>query len=193
MHMFEESLVPLTDLGPNHLRLPDIHALAGAEAARWYAAYTNARHEKCVQKQLQERHIAHFLPTYHTVRLWKDRRKELEFPLFPGYIFVQITGPDRLRVLQVPGVVRFVSFNGRPAALEDIEIESLRNALATGIRAEPHPYLKVGRRVRVKRGPLAGVEGILVRKKDKFRVVISVDLIMRSVATEVEATDVESF
>ena len=158
---------------------------------RWYAAYTCARHEKRVSKQLQERRIDSFLPTYHSVRRWKDRRKELDLPLFPGYVFVHLAGDDRMRVLQVPGVVRFVSFNGRPAPLDNSEIESLRNGIANGVHAEPHPYLKVGRPVRVKHGPMAGTEGILVRKKDKFRVVISVGLIMRSVAVEVQASDLE--
>lgn len=159
--------------------------------ARWYAVYLNARHEKHVTKQLEDRCIDNFLPTYRSVRRWKDRRKELDLPLFPGYVFVYFAECDRLRVLQVPGVVRLVSFNGRPAPLENQEIDSLRNALATGVYAEPHPYLKVGRRVRINRGPLAGMEGILVRKKDTFRVVISLDLIMRSVATEVQTTDIE--
>ena len=163
----------------------------GTEKLRWYATYTNARHEKYVSRQLSERGIECYLPTYHSVRRWKDRRKELDLPLFPGYVFVYLSIKDRLRVVQIPGVVRFVSFSGSPAPLESQEIESLKNALSSGIDAEPHPYLKVGRRVRVKHGPLAGMEGILVRKKDKFRVVISLDLIMRSVAAEVEVPDLE--
>ncbi len=111
--------------------------------------------------------------------------------LFPGYVFVHLDLKDRLRVLQIPSVARFVSFNGQPAALPDAEIEVLINGLAKGVRAEPHPYLKVGHRVRVKHGPLAGTQGILVRRKDKFRVVLSIDLIMRSVAVEVDESDVE--
>lgn len=125
------------------------------------------------------------------MRQWKDRRKEVALPLFPGYVFVCLVDNERRRVLQIPGVVRFVSFNGRPAPLDDTEIESLKRAIVAGVVAEPHPYLKIGRRVRIKRGPLAGMEGILVRKKDKYRVVISLDLIMRSVATEVEVSDLE--
>jgi len=159
--------------------------------SRWYAAYTCSRHEKHVSRQLRERQIDCFLPLYQSVRRWKDRRKEVEFPLFPGYVFVHIGEAERLRVLQVSSVVHLVTFNGRPAPLEDHEIESLRNGIANGICPEPHPYLKVGRRVRVKYGPLAGVEGFLVRRKDKFRVVISIDLIMRSVAAEVQVADLE--
>lgn len=158
---------------------------------RWYAAYTCARHEKHVSRQLEEKSIRSFLPLYRSVRRWKDRRKELELALFPGYVFVHIGLEDRLRVLQIPSVVRFVSFAGHPAALGDGEIESLRNGVANGVCAEPHPYLRAGQKVRVKHGPLAGAEGILVRKKDKCRLVINIDLIMRSVAAEVDAADLE--
>jgi transcription antitermination factor NusG len=159
--------------------------------SRWYAAYTCSRHEKHVRKQLEERDIRCFLPVYRGVRRWKDRRKELELALFPGYVFVRIGPEDRLRVLQIPSVVRFVGFGGCPAALEDDEIESLRSGVAHGARVEPHPYLRVGRKILVKRGPLAGTAGILTRKKDKYRVVLSIDLIMRSVAVEVDAADLE--
>src|SRR5580704_18360785 len=144
--------------------------------AHWYAAHVCSRHEKQVARQLEERHVSCFLPVYRSVRRWKDRRKELDLVLFPGYVFVHLDLKDRLRVLQVPSVVRFVSFNGQPAALPDAEIEVLVNGLAKGVRAEPHPYLSVGHRVRV---------------KDKFRVVLSIDLIMRSVAVEVDEADVE--
>jgi transcription antitermination factor NusG len=157
--------------------------------SRWYAAYTCARHEKQVRKQLEERDIRCFLPVYRSVRHWKDRRKELDLALFPGYVFVHIGAEDRLRVLQTPSVVRFICFDGRPAALGDDEIDSLRRGVAKGARVEPHPYLTLGRKVRVKHGPLAGTEGILTRKKDKFRVVLSIDLIMRSVAVEVNEAD----
>jgi transcription antitermination factor NusG len=159
--------------------------------SHWYAAHVCSRHEKQVARQLEERRVDCFLPVYRSVRRWKDRRKELDLVLFPGYVFVHLDLKDRLRVLQIPSVVRFVSFNGHPAPLPDAEIEVLVNGLAKGIRAEPHPYLKVGHRVRVKYGPLAGTQGILVRRKDKFRVVLSIDLIMRSVAVEVDEADVE--
>jgi transcription termination/antitermination protein NusG len=158
---------------------------------RWYATHVCSRHEKQVLSQLQERKISCFLPVYRSIRRWKDRRKELELVLFPGYVFVQIDLKERLRVLQLPSVVRFVSFNGQPAPLQDSEIEVLSKGLASGIRAEPHPYLKVGQRVHIRSGPLAGANGILVRRKDNFRVVLSIDLIMRSVAVEVDEADIE--
>jgi transcription antitermination factor NusG len=168
-------------------------ALPGVEPSpsHWYAAYTCSRHEKYVAKQLEERRIECFLPLYRSWRRWKDRRKQIALALFPGYVFVRMVLPERLRVLELPGVVRLVSFNGQPAPLPEQDIEALRNGLNERIHAEPHPYLRVGRRVRVMHGPLAGTEGILVRKKHKFRLVISLDVIMRSVAIEVDAADVE--
>jgi transcription antitermination factor NusG len=160
-------------------------------SAQWYAAYTCVRHEKLVGRQLDERRIEHFLPLYRSVRQWKDRRKEIDLPLFPGYVFVRVAVQERLRVLQLPGVVRFVSFNGAPAILPGQDIETLRSGLARHIYAEPHPYLRVGRRVRVVRGPLMGVEGIVFRKKDRLRIVISIDVIMRSIAVELDAADLK--
>jgi transcription antitermination factor NusG len=157
----------------------------------WYAAYTLANHEKRVMQQFTERSVEHFLPLYESTRIWKDRRVKLQLPLFPGYVFVRLALRDRLRVLQVPSVVRLVGFNGHPAALPDKEIEALRTSVVMQLRAEPHPYLTVGRRVRIKSGPLAGVEGILVRKKNAFRVVLSLDFILRSAAVEVDASDIE--
>jgi transcription antitermination factor NusG len=160
--------------------------------AQWYAAYTNARHEKVVAHQLLERHIETFLPVYRNRRRWNDRRKLVELALFPSYVFVKIDPVEKLRVLQVAGVVHLVSFNGRLAALPEQEITALRNGLDHDIYAEPHPYLRVGRRVRVIRGPMMGAEGILQRKKDKYRVVLSVDVLMRSVAVEVDGVDLQA-
>jgi transcription antitermination factor NusG len=161
------------------------------DEGRWYALYTCPRHEKRVVQQIEQQRISCFLPLYRSVRRWKDRRKELELALFPGYVFVRIALQDRLRVLQLASVVRFVSFNGHPVPLPPVEMEALMSGLTSGVRAEPHPYLTVGRRVKVKHGPLAGSQGILVRRKDKFRVVLSLDLIMRSVAVEVDEADIE--
>jgi transcription antitermination factor NusG len=158
---------------------------------RWYAAYTCANHEKSVRDQLGQRSVESFLPVYETARRWKDRRVRLELPLFPGYIFVHLALRDRLRVLQTPSVVRLVGFGDRPAALPDQEIEALRQGLMCEMRMEPYPYLKVGHRVRVRNGPLQGMEGILVRKKNGSRFVISLDLILRSVAVEIDVGDLE--
>jgi transcription antitermination factor NusG len=173
-------------------KMPDAMLQPGVPANQpWFAAYTCARHEKHVARQLRERQIDCFLPLYRTLRRWKDRQKQIDSPLFPGYVFVRFAHQERLRVLQVSGVVHLVTFNGEPAALDDGEIESLRRGMANGLCAEPYPYLKVGRRVRVKYGPLAGTQGFLVRRKDKYRVVLSIDLIMRSIAAEVPIADLE--
>ncbi len=158
---------------------------------RWYAAYTCPNHEKRVRDQLEQRSVESFLPVYETLRRWKDRRMRLELPLFPGYVFVHLALRDRLRVLQTPSVVRLVGFGGHLAALPDQEIEALRHGLTREMRMEPYPYLKVGRRLRVRSGPLQGLEGILVRKKNASRFIISLDLIMRSVATEIDIAELE--
>jgi len=156
---------------------------------RWYAAYTCAQHEKRVAAELGMREVEHFLPLYSSVRRWKDRRVTLELPLFPGYVFVRLALRERLRVVQIPSVVRLVGFNGLPTALPDEEMEILRKGICQSLRAEPHPFLTVGRRVRIIRGPFAGLEGVVKRKKSGMRVVVSLELIQRSVAVDVDATD----
>ena len=156
----------------------------------WYAAYTCANHEKRVASEIETRGVEHCLPVYSSVRRWKDRRVNLELPLFPGYVFVRLALRDRLRVLQVPSVVRLVGFNGLPAALPDEEMEILRMGLSARLRAEPHPFLTVGRRVRIISGPLSGLEGVLKRKKNSLRMVVSLGLIQRSVAVDVDIADV---
>lgn len=158
---------------------------------RWYAAYTCAHHEKRVREQLEQRSLESYLPVYEAVRRWKDRRMRLQLPLFPGYVFVRMALVDRLRVLQVPSVVHLVGFNGHLAALPDAEIEGLKNGLAGGVHAEPHPFLTAGRRVRIKAGPLEGREGILLRRKGSLRVVLSIDLIQRSIVVDVDVADVQ--
>jgi transcription antitermination factor NusG len=149
------------------------------------------RHEKRVTQQIEAHQIECLLPLYKSIRRWKDRRKGLELPLFPGYVFVRLALRDRLGVLQAPGVVHLVSFQGRPAALPDAEIEVLRSGLSGDLRSEPHPYLAVGRKVRVRSGAVAGMEGILVRRKQRFRVVLSINLIQRSVDIKVDEADIE--
>ena len=152
----------------------------------WYAIHTRSRHEKVVAEQLKQRDVDHFLPLYESLRKWKNGRFKIQLPLFPGYLFVRILLDARKLVVQVPGVVGLVGFKGVPAPLPHTEIETIRFALEKGVQAQPHPYLKVGSRVRIKAGPLAGLNGILARKKGQRRVVVSVDLIMRSIATDVD-------
>ena len=156
----------------------------------WYAAYTASRHEKRVAEQLQERSIDHFLPLYETIHRWKNGRHRVQLPLFPGYVFVHIALRDRLPVLTIPGLVRLVGFSGVPFPLPEQDIEAMQNALNSGVAAEPYPYLTVGSRVEISNGPLQGMKGILLRRRNKFRIVLSLDLIMRAMVVEVEAADV---
>ena len=156
----------------------------------WYAAYTSSRHEKTVAEHLRQREVECFLPLYETVRRWNNGRHRVQLPLFPSYVFVRMEMHNKLRVLQVPGLVQLVTFQGSPAALPDAEVETLRSALTAGVLAQPYRYLNVGSKVEVCRGPLQGMRGILLRHQGQFRVVISVEMIMRSIVVEVDASDV---
>jgi transcription antitermination factor NusG len=169
----------------------ELTAQSAPSEAGWYAAYTCPRHEKFVAHQLAERQIGSFLPLYSSVRRWKDRRKRLELPLFPGYVFVQMTEKNRLEVLRLPGVVQFVCFRGKPAPVASSEIEALRRGTTGSIVVRPHPYLQAGRKVRISNGPLVGTEGIFLRRKHQTRLVISISLIQRSVSMEIGESDVE--
>jgi transcription antitermination factor NusG len=157
----------------------------------WYAAYTRANHEKGVARQLHLRSFEYFLPLYEKISRWKDRRVKIQLPLFSGYVFVRMVLEERLRLLQIPSVVRLVGFNGIPTPLSDADMEAMRSGLAGVVHSEPYPYLRVGRRVRLRSGPLQGLEGILLKKKSGCRFVVSLELIQRSIAVEVEATDID--
>jgi transcription antitermination factor NusG len=160
---------------------------------KWFAVYTSPRHEKRVAQYFNVREIEHYLPLYHPRHKWNSGSTvTLDLPLFPGYIFVRIDRSERVRVLEVPGVLTFVGgTGGKPAALPDAEIDALRSGLSLR-RAEPHPLLTVGQRARIRSGALAGMEGVVVRQKGSLRVVLTVDLIMQSVAVEVNGTELEA-
>jgi len=158
---------------------------------RWFAVYTRSHHERTCANQMSRRSIDHFFPTYEAVRRWKDRPRRLSLPLFPGYVFVRISFDQRRSVLVIPGVVQIVGFGDRPAPIGDDEIENLRRILSQGATAEPHRYLAVGQNVRISRGLLAGLEGVLVRKKGRLRLLISIELIRQCATIEVDAADVE--
>jgi transcription antitermination factor NusG len=163
---------------------------ASSPMPHWYAAYTCANHEKRVASELKARDIEHFLPLYGCLRRWKDRRVQLELPLFPGYIFVRLALSNRLRVVQIPSVVRLVGFGGLATAMPDTEMEILRSGLGQSLCAEPHPFLTIGRRVRINGGPFAGLTGVLKRRKNRFWVIVSIDLVQRSMIVNVERPDV---
>ena len=156
-------------------------------APGWWAIYTRHQHEKLAADSLAYRGFEVFLPVYSCLRRWSDRVKELSLPLFPGYLFLRRGLGPQLPILTTPGVSGLVGFAGEPAVVSDAEIESVRQVLAKGVHVEPHPFLKCGDWVRVNGGPLEGMEGILVRNKSQFRLVLCVDLVQKSVAVEVDA------
>jgi transcription termination/antitermination protein NusG len=161
-----------------------------ATGARWYAVYTCARHEKRVAEQMERRRLNGFVPVYRATHRWKDRRKEVVLALFPSYVFVHVALQDRLRVLEIPGVVNIVGSQGKPIPLPEEQIEPFRRASGS-VQMSPHPFLQTGHRVRLRRGPMAGLEGILLRRREGLRLVVSIEILMRSVAVEVGESDVE--
>ena len=162
------------------------------EGSPWWALYTRHQHEKQVADTLLYKGFEVFLPAYDSVRRWKDRRKVLSLPLFPGYVFVRGTSDRKLGILSTPGVHMIISRGDQAAAIPESEIEAIRRVVEGKFSAEPHPYLNCGDRVRVTRGALTGIEGVLVRKKNLFRLVLSVDMLAQSVCVEIDAADVEA-
>jgi transcription antitermination factor NusG len=159
---------------------------------KWFAVYTISRHEKRVAQHLTQRQIEYYLPLYRSERKWSDgSRVTLELPLFPGYLFVHIKRTERVRVLDVPGALAVVGGTGRePVAMPDEAIDALRTGLHMR-RVEPHPLLTVGQKARIRSGALAGMEGVVVRWKNSFRVVLTLEHIQRSIAVEVGGDDLE--
>jgi len=154
----------------------------------WYALQVRSRKESYVASQIQGQGIDCLLPTYKSLRKWSDRVKELEQPLFPGYLFCRFDFQNRRPVITTPGVLQIVGYGRTAIPVSDEEIQALQLALSSGVPKQPWPYLEVGQRVRVNYGTLSGLEGILVNLKGDHRVVLSVTLLQRSVAMEVEAT-----
>jgi transcription antitermination factor NusG len=161
------------------------------DVSSWWALYTRHQHEKAVADMLSAKGFDVFLPLYESTRRWKDRRKVLSLPLFPCYLFVRGGLDRRLHVVSTPGVHMILYRGEQVAIIPEPEIEAIQRAVAGSNRVEPHPFLKCGERVRVMRGALEGVEGILVRKKNLCRLVLSVAMLAQSVAVEVNAWDVE--
>jgi transcription antitermination factor NusG len=157
----------------------------------WYAVYTRHQHEKTVAQILNNKGFETLLPLYSASRRWADRTKLLFLPLFPCYVFINASLERRLAIMMTPGVHALVSNAGQPAAIPPEEIDAVRRAVESGARVEPHPLLKCGDWVRVKGGLLAGIEGILVRKKNVYRLVVSVEMLGKAVAVEVDAFLVE--
>jgi transcription antitermination factor NusG len=154
----------------------------------WNALHTRYQHERKVEALLSAKGFQTFLPTYESTRRWKDRNKRGEEALFPGYLFVANASEDRLHVVATPGVCAIVSVAGAPATISNQEIEAIRKTVSNPAKVEPHPYLNSGDQVEVQWGPLAGVEGILIRKRDSYRLVVSVEILGRAAAVEIDAS-----
>jgi transcription antitermination factor NusG len=167
--------------------VPDMYLVSN-----WFAVFTSPRHEKRVQQHLSQRDVEHYLPIYRSQRKWRNGLKVvLDLPLFPGYIFVRIKRTERVRILEVPGVLAIVGGTaGAMARLPAAEVEALRSGLHLR-QAEPHPLLTIGQRARIRSGALAGLEGIVVRKKNSLRFVLTMDLIMQSIAVDVNGEELE--
>ena len=164
-----------------------------ANPAQWYAVQTRSRFEKAVCAELQRKGLEPYLPTVQEVHEWKDRKKLVELPLFSGYLFARLADVNaaRLPILKTAGVVQILGTGGAMVPVPDLEIESIRLVLSSGNPCWPYPMLREGKWVRIRRGPLAGVEGRLVRIKKQCRLVLSVELLAQAIATEVDARDVE--
>lgn len=174
--------------------MKNVRAVSGSiqDESHWWALYTRHQHEKVVAQILASKGFEVFLPVYESIRRWKDRNKTLSLPLFPCYVFVRGGLSRRSMVVTTPGV-HTILYNGeRIAVIPNEEIDSIRRAVDGPFRVEPHPFLRCGERVRVTRGSLEGVEGVLLRKKSLYRLILSVDMLAQSVAVEIDASDVES-
>jgi transcription antitermination factor NusG len=168
-----------------------IQSVTSCDDSPWWALYTRHQHEKTVADMLSAKGFEVFLPLYDSMRRWKDRQKLLTLPLFPCYVFVRGGLNRRLQVVTTPGVHMILSHGESVAVIPESEIQAIRQTIEGPFRVEPHPFLKCGERVRVIRGTLQGVEGILVRKKNLSRLVLSVSMVAQSVAVEIDALDVE--
>lgn len=167
---------------------------ATSDQESWYAVQTRARHERVVVQRFQEKGLPTFLPLYTELRKWSDRWKSVELPLFSCYVFVKImaTNEDRLRVLRTDSVFDFVGTPRQGTPIPDEQIDAVRTIVGERMNWETYPFLKIGQRVRIRSGSLAGVEGILVSRNGKRSVVVSVDAIQRSLAVRVEGYEIEA-
>jgi transcription antitermination factor NusG len=154
----------------------------------WFALRVRSNYEHVTALHLRDRGFEEFSPTYKTERQWSDRKKQIDLPLFPGYVFCRLNPEDRLPVLTVPGTVGLVGFGKGPAAVPDHEIESVRRMIGSGLLVAPWPFLEVGQTVLIERGPLTGVEGIIQEVKKTFRLVVSIPMLQRSVSAEIDRT-----
>jgi transcription termination/antitermination protein NusG len=159
----------------------------------WYAIWTRSRHEQVVREQIVRKHYDAFLPTIPRWSRWKDRKKKIDWPLFPGYCFARFNPEETLAILKCAGVVNIVSFEGKPAPIPEHEIDSIRRLVESDLQYDPCPLIREGMMVEVKHGALTGVVGRLVRKGAHARLILSVELIGQGVSVEVDAADVKPY
>ncbi len=162
-------------------------------SASWYAVWTRSRHEKAVEEHLARKDVEVFLPTISRWSRWKDRKKRIDWPLFPGYCFARFDPGNLLTIVSSPGVANVVSFEGKPASIPDEEIEGIRRLVMSGLQYDPCPFIKEGSLVEVIHGPLKGVVGRLEKKASHARLVLSVNLIGRAVSVTIDAADVRQY
>jgi len=163
------------------------------DGARWFAIWTRSRHEQVVRDQIERKHLDAFLPTITRWSRWKDRKKRIDWPLFPGYCFARFNPDESLAVLKCTGVVKIISVDGKPAPIPEHEIEGIRRLIESDLQYDPCPLIREGMMVEVTHGALKGVVGRLVRKGAHARLVLSVDLIGQGVSVEVDAADVHAY
>ena len=182
----------MNDVYPDRdLRAPSVQPPA---LSQWFAIWTRSRHEQVVREQLERKRVEAFLPTITKWSRWKDRKKKIDWPLFPGYCFARFDPGDTLPILKCTGVVNIVSFEGKPAPIPEYELESIRLLVASELQYDPCPLIREGMMVEVVHGPLRGVIGRLMRKDaHRARLVLSVDLIGQAVSVEVDAADVKPY
>ncbi len=164
---------------------------SGACAASWYALFTRHQHEKPVAHALSNKNHEVYLPLNRAVRQWQDRTKQLWIPLFPGYVFLRGGLERQLQILTTPGLIDIVRFGGQPAIIPQGQLDAVRLVLDSRLAVEAHPYLRCGERVMVKSGPLAGLQGILDRKKGSARLVVSMEMLGQSAAVEIDVSNVQ--
>lgn len=174
------------------MSMTEVHAFQRSQVPReWWAIYTRHQHEKTVAENFSAHGLEVFLPLYKAIRQWKDRQKQLSLPLFPCYVFLRGESQLRVHVLATPGVHSIVMAADRPAAIPDDDIEAIRRVVDSPLKVEPHPFLRRGDCVRIKSGPLAGIEGILIRRKNSYRLILSAAVLQKSIAVEVDAFCIE--
>ena len=160
------------------------------DSQHWYIAYTLPRHEKAVAHRLGTQDIASYLPLYSEVRHWKHRKIEVELPLFPGYVFVRMLLADKSRILSHPGIIRLLSVNGNTAVFPDEDMLNLKSSLARW-NAKPYPFLVSGKRIRIKSGPFAGLDGTIVRRNGRRKLIVTLDMINSSMLLDLDAAEAQ--